>query len=300
MRVTPLGIAALILLSVPASRGAGAEDSPRRAPAPARSPTPTASRTPPVAAPDSVPPSVDLDTLLKHLGERAQAYETIALRFVCIETIHSGDNPRDEKRYDYMYVQAEEQRYRPYRQIHTGRLSKTIAEANIDFDFPDAYSWTLMFVPDRQHLFRFKQAGQEWFSLRQSYILEFAAPLPYTSGKTIYEWSGRVWVDAENYNLLKVEAEPGNQADRLKEELKSYRQSPRFLIYPMGRRPQGFRYTITFLNDLHELSLPDQVDVLRFTLDLQGQQEWESQTVLRYSGYQFFGVDVKDLFQVRK
>ena len=68
----------------------------------------------------------------------------------------------------------------------------------------------------------------------------------------------------------------------------------------MGRRPHGFRYNITFLNDLHELSLPDQVDVLRFTLDLQGQQEWESQTVLRYSGYQFFGVDVKDLFQVRK
>ena len=199
-----------------------------------------------------------------------------------------------------MYVQAEEQRYRPYRQIHTGRLARTVAEANVDFDFPDAYSWTLMFVPDRQHLFRFKYDGEEWFSLRQSYVLEFTAPLPFTAGRTIYEWSGRVWVDAENYNILKVESEPGNQSDRLKEELKAYRQAPRFLIYPMGKRPRGYRYNITFLNELHDLSLPDQVEVRSFTLDLQAEEEWESQTILRYSGYQSFGVDVKDLFQATK
>ena len=124
--------------------------------------------------------------------------------------------------------------------------------------------------------------------------------MPFTSGKTIYEWGGRIWVDAENSNILKVEAEPGNQADRLKEELKAYRQGPRFLIYPMGRKPHGSRYNITFLNELHEISLPDQVEVRRFTLNLQGDEEWESQTILRYSGYQFFGVDVKDLFQPRK
>jgi uncharacterized protein involved in tolerance to divalent cations len=250
--------------------------------------------------PDSVPATVDLDDFLKHLGETARAYETIALRFVCIESIRSSDEPRSEKRYDYMYVQAEEQRYRPYRQIHTGRLGKTIAEANVDFGFPDAYSWTLIFAPERQHLFRFRYAREEWFSLRQSYILEFTAPLPFTAGRTIYEWSGKVWVDAENYNILKVESEPGNQADRLKEELKAYRQAPRFLIYPIGKRPHGFRYNITFLNELHEISLPDQVEVRSFTLNLQGEEEWESQTILRYSGYQFFGVDVKDLFQVRK
>jgi len=253
-----------------------------------------------MSVPEQVPATVDLDDLLRRLGERAHAYEAIALRFVCIESIRTTEEPRSERRYDYMYVQAEEQRYRPYRQIHTGRLGKTVAEASLDFDFPDAYSWTLMFAPDRQHLFRFKYAGEEWFSLRQSYILAFTAPLPFTSGKTIYEWSGRIWVDAENSNILKVEAEPGNQTDRLKEELKAYRQSPRFLIYPMGRKPHALRYNITFLNELHEISLPDQVEVRRFTLDLQGDEEWESQTLLRYSGYQFFGVDVKDLFQPHK
>ena len=157
-----------------------------------------------------------------------------------------------------------------------------------------------MFVPDRQHLFHFKYKAQEWFSLRQSYILEFLAPLPFTSGRTIYEWSGKVWVDAENYNILKVEAEPGNQAERLKEELRAYRQAPRFLIYPMGKKPHAYRYNITFLNELQDLSLPDEVEVRSFTLDLQAEEEWESQTILRYSGYQFFGVDVKDLFQGRK
>ena len=297
-RLVSLVLILALLLAAPLRPRA--EETGRRGAAPARSPTPAPTRTPPISAPETVPSSVDLDVLLKHLGERARAYETIALRFVCIESIRSADNPRDEKRYDYMYVQAEEQRYRPYRQIHTGRLGKTIAEANVDFAFPDAYSWTLIFVPDRQHLFHFKYDAQEWFSLRQSYILEFLAPLPFTSGRTIYEWSGKVWVDAENFNILKVEAEPGNQEERLKTELKAYRQAPRFLIYPMGKRPHGYRYNVTFLNELQDISLPDEVEVRSFTLDLQAEEEWESQTILRYSGYQLFGVDVKDLFQGRK
>jgi uncharacterized protein involved in tolerance to divalent cations len=290
----------IVVLSVSGVTGARDAAVQGRAPAPARTPFPAPARTPPSTIPDQVPSTVDLDDLLKRIGERARAYEAIALRFVCIESIRSSEEPRNERHFDYMYVQAEEQRYRPYRQIHTGRLGKTVAEANVDFDFPDAYSWTLMFAPDHQNLFRFKYAGEEWFSLRQSYILAFTAPLPFTAGRTIYEWSGKVWVDAENQNILKVEAEPGNQPDRLKEELKNYRQAPRFLIYPMGKRPHGYRYNITFLNELHEISLPDQVEVRSFTLDLQGDEEWESQTILRYSGYQFFGVDVKDLFQVRK
>jgi hypothetical protein len=262
--------------------------------------TPAPTRTPPTSIPEPVPATIDLDELLRRLGDRSRAYEAIALRFVCIESVRATDEPRKLKRYDYMYVEAQEQRYRPYRQIHTGKLGKTVAEANIDFDFPDAYSWTLMFTPDRQHLFRFKYAGEEWFSLRQAYIISFTAPLPFTAGRTIYEWSGKIWVDAENFNILKVEAEPGNQADRIKEELKAYRQAPRFLIYPMGKRPHGMRYNITFLNELQEISLPDQVDVRWFTLDLQGDEEWESQTILMYSAYQLFGVDVKDLFQSHK
>jgi uncharacterized protein involved in tolerance to divalent cations len=269
-------------------------------PPPAHTPTPA--KTPPAAPSPSPTPEAgtagtyDLDALLKSLGQRAHAYETVALRFVCIETLKTSDDPKNERRFDYMYVEAQEQRYRPFRQAHTGRLGKTVPETSINFAFPDAYSWTLMFAPDRQRLFRFKSAGQEWFSLRQAYIVEFTAPLPFTTGTTIYQWSGKIWVDTENYNILKVEAEPANQTDHLKDQLKSYRQAPRFLVFPMGKRPQGSRYNITFLNELHTLSLPDELEFRTFSLDLQGQEEWESQTVLRYSGYQFFGVDVKDLF----
>ncbi len=293
-------VLAVSFLSIGVHRAAA----PSPVPAPQRSPAPAPSKTPaPAPAPtpevqQTAAAPVDLDDLFKHLGERAHAYETIALRFVCIESVRTSDEPRKERHYDYMYVQEEEQRYKPYRQAHTGRLGKTVAETAVEFDFPDAYSWTLMFVPDRQKLFHFRYSGQEWFSLRQSHILEFSAPLPFTSGKTIYEWSGKVWVDAENYNILKVEAEPGNQLDRLKEQLDLYRKSPRFLIYAMGSKPHGFRYNITFLNELHELSLPDYLEFRSFTLDLQGDEEWESQTILRYSGYQFFGVDVRELFHV--
>lgn len=240
--------------------------------------------------------SVNLEALLRFLGEKALVYRDVALQFICIESIRNSDKPRDRQRFDYMYVEAQEQRYKPYRQKHTGRLGRRPQEAMIDFNFPDSYSWTLMFDPDRQRLFKFRYAGQEWFSLRLAHILEFTAPLPFITGKTIYEWSGRVWIDAENFNFLKVEALPGNQEERLKGELRAYRQAPRFLIYPLARRPTGSSYSITFLNEFQKLSLPDLAEVRQFTINLEGREEWGSTLSLRYSGYQFFGVEVKDRF----
>lgn len=238
----------------------------------------------------------ELAELLRLLGEKALVYREVALQFVCIESIRDSDNPRDQKRFDYMYVEAQEQRYKPYRQKHTGRPGRRLQEAKVDLSFPDSYSWTLMFAPQRQHLFEFRYVGQEWYSLRLAHILEFTAPLPFTTGKTIYEWSGRVWIDAENLNFLKVEALPGNQEARLEGELRAYRQAPRFLIYPLAKRPTGSLYSITFLNEFQKLSLPDLTEVRRFTLGLDGREEWESTLSLRYSGYQFFGVEVKDRF----
>jgi hypothetical protein len=243
----------------------------------------------PVTAADETP---DLETLLNHLSNKAGAYDLVALRFVCIESARSSDKPDKMKRYDYMYVEAQEQRYRPYRQKHTGRPGRRVEEAEIEIGFPDSYSWTLMFHGDRQHLFHFKYVGQEWFSLRLAHIIEFSASLPFTDGSTIYQWSGRVWVDAENFNFLKVEAEPGNQTERLKQQLKAYRQSTRFLVFPLGRKPYGSKYEITFLNEYEKLSLPDQAEHYRFALNMDGDEELLERQVLRYTGYQFFDVDV--------
>jgi uncharacterized protein involved in tolerance to divalent cations len=300
--VKPRGRLLLVLTGMACVAWAGASiPVARGVPTPAHTPSPGKF---PAAAPAPSPTpatgsasSFDLDALLKDLGQRAHAYETVALRFVCIETLKTTDDPKNERRFDYMYVEAQEQRYRPFRQAHTGRLGKTVPETDINFAFPDAFSWTLMFAPDRQKLFHFRYAGQEWFSLRQAHIIEFTAPLPFTTGTTIYQWSGKIWVDMENSNILKVEAEPGNQTERLKDQLKEYRQAPRFLVFPMGKKPHGSSYNITFLNELHSLSLPDQLEFKTFTLNLQGQEEWDSLTVLRYNGYQFFGVDVRELFQ---
>ena len=234
----------------------------------------------------------DLEILLNHLSDKAKAYDLVALRFVAIESARSSNRPDKVKRYDYMYVEAEEQRYRPYRQKHIGKPGRTSPEAALEIGFPDSYSWTLMFHADRQHLFRFEYVGQEWYSLRLAYILEFSASLPFTDGGTIYQWSGRVWVDAENFNFLKVEAEPGNQTERLKQQLSAFRQGTRFLSFPIGKRPAGSKYSITFLSEYNKLSLPDYVEHYLFTLNLEGNEELQERQVLRYSGYQFFDVDV--------
>ena len=195
-----------------------------------------------------------------------------------------------------MYVETEEQRYKPYRQQHSETPNRSSQEIGVPTNFPDAYSWTLMFRPGRQHLFHFKYVGQEWYSLRKAHVIQFKAPLPYTSGQTIYEWSGRAWIDAENYNFLKIEAEPADQEDRLKQLLKEYRQAPRFLIFPMGHRPSGAHYEITFLNQYQRLSLPDLAEYRQFALDLEGTSEMTLVETQRYQQYQFFGVQLQDRF----
>jgi hypothetical protein len=244
------------------------------------------------------PEDFDLDALLASLAEKSKVYESVALRFVCLEQSHSSEDRGDGRRYDYMYVEAEAQRYRPYRQKHSENNNATPStqEVDVDTEFPDSYSWTLMFVPNRQHLFKFKYEGDEYYSLRRANVITFTAPLPYTTGRTIYEWSGKVWIDAENLNFLKVEAQPANQEDRLKETLKAYRQSTRFLNMNLGHRPVGARYEITFLNDYQKLSLPDQAEFRRFVLDLDGDAELTGFQTQKYSNYQFFGVQVNDKF----
>jgi hypothetical protein len=241
-------------------------------------------------------PPVDLDPLLSQLGDKARAYELVALRFVCIESSRSSNDRGKTRLHDYMYVEAEEQRYRPYRQKHAGRPGRRVSEADLEIGFPDSFSWTLMFSRSRQHLLRFSYAGQEWFSLRLAHILEFEPSLPYSDGKTIYQWGGKVWVDAENHNFLKVEAVPGNQEARLKQQLSAYRQAPRFLGFPMLRKPFAASYTITFLSEYKNLSFPDQADYRKFTVGLDGHQELAGFQALRYAGYQFFDVDVLDAF----
>src|SRR4029077_12696267 len=73
---------------------------------------------PPLKGSES-PENFDLDALLLQLAEKSKVYESVALRFVCLEATHSSEDHGDGRRYDYMYVEAEAQRYRPYRQKHS-------------------------------------------------------------------------------------------------------------------------------------------------------------------------------------
>src|SRR5215831_8356691 len=70
----------------------------------------------------------EFKTLLSSLGEKAATYESIALRFVCVEQSHTSEERGEGKRYDYMYVEAEAQRYRPYRQKHSEKENASSQE----------------------------------------------------------------------------------------------------------------------------------------------------------------------------
>src|SRR5262245_6936065 len=165
------------LLAVPSARARHplpiSTTPPPQAPRQGVDPRPPRSAKP--ADPDDETGVPSIEELLAALAEKAKVYQSIALRFICVENNHSSEDPNDDETYDYMYVEAEAQRYRPYRQRHSENENKTRSEVEVESNFPDSYSWTLIFLPERQHLFKFENLGDEWYSLRKAHVIGFTA-----------------------------------------------------------------------------------------------------------------------------
>jgi hypothetical protein len=237
--------------------------------------------------------------IMKLVNTRAQLYEKAALGFSCEETViqgkfssGKGENKKEQKdRYDYLYEGSAESGYREVRMLPSKNGDPADSkEVDPDLDVPGAYDWALLFTKHHEPFFRFEAAGSERVGFQPTSIIAFRGAKTFEHGKSIQEWSGRVWVNNESGNFVKVEAAPNGQEERLAQRTDEWRKSMRIIGISTKRQPRGFHYRLEFTVDKFGLSFPGEAETRRFALDMMGEEELKERTVQRFRSYVFFNV----------
>jgi hypothetical protein len=243
--------------------------------------------------------------VMKLVNARAQLYEKAALGFSCEETViqgkfssGTGENKREQKnRYDYLYEGSPESGYREVRMLPSKNGDPADSkEVDPGLDVPGAYDWALLFTKQHQPYFRFELAGAERVGFQSTAILAFRGAKSFEHGKTIQEWSGRVWVNNESGNFVKVEADPNGQEERLAQRTDEWRKALRIVGISTKRQPRGFHYRLEFTIDKFGLSFPGEAETRRFALDMMGTEELKERTAQRFRNYVFFNVNSAEDF----
>lgn len=279
---------------------------------------------------------LELEEVLGRLSRLARLYRDEALSFACRETITDtwyGANDRVRRHrsweLDYIYVyndptavgaEAEESGLVDYRtrpgedELGTGE-PVDIADLGLSSYLERAYSWALLFQRARQHVFEYRIVGPDEALDREAIVVEFEPIPPYR--RAINEWFGKIWVDRETFQPLRVEAmrsEDVNEAAAAREaeerqaiEKEAYRVLR--VTTEFGVEKNGMRFPSEIVLEGSELRpksntgglLAFSWDVVR-TGNLQERKVFEARQ--KYSDYRFFSVrteaEVRDMVLGRR
>jgi len=252
-----------------------------------------------------VPASFPLEPLLEQLSKRAALYEKAALGFSCDETVlvgkfsrSSGENKKEEKtRYNYLYEGSPDSGYEEIRLLQDRNDSpRQTRIVDPDFPVPGAYDWALLFTDRHRPYFHFEAAGEEWVAFHPARILAFSGTAPWERGKKIEEWSGKVWVDRETGNFVKIVAAPNNQDEMLPLRVAEWLKKTRLGGIPLKKQPRGYRYRLSFTVEKFGLTFPGEAETRLFVLTQQGEEEIRQRIAQKFRGYVFFNVHSEEEF----
>ena len=158
-----------------------------------------------------------LQRLLARLDRIASLYRDNALKFSCIEkvTYSSLSVPARTHKLEYIYEYKDGNLtdYRtPYRRRHPGGEVPRRVELS-DYEIPyylnRAYSWVFTFERNRWSLYHYRIVGEERVLGHDAVQIRFDPRPPVL--QEVNDWYGRVWVDKETSQLLRVEALKADQ-----------------------------------------------------------------------------------------
>ncbi len=253
----------------------------------------------------SDPASFPLQPVLEQLSKRAVLYEKAALGFSCDETVlagkfspRSGENRREEKsRYNYLYEGSPESGFEEIRILQDRNDSPREPRiADPDLPVPGAYDWALLFTDRHRPLFRFEPAGEEWVAFHATRILAFSGAARWDRGKKIEEWSGKVWVDRETGNFVKIVAAPNNQDEMLPLRVSEWLKGIRLGGVPLKKQPRGYRYRLSFTVEKFGLTFPGEAETRLFVLTQEGEEELRQRIAQKFRNYVFFNVHSEEEF----
>jgi hypothetical protein len=269
---------------------------------------------------------VSIDVLLERMARVAELYNDNALRFSCDEEITytlfgvSG-RVQDRRKYSlqYMYTyelspdgttDAEGQRrgrladYRTIRDEDAPEDSYREIELD-ELALPNylkqAYSWAFIFEEARQSRYLFEVIGEESVHGVDAFIVKFDPIPPYV--RRVNDWFGRVWIDKESSQILRVEAKSSDSLTEESEEEQDSEDSAdggmtfavTNVITEFAVEKNGMRFpSHAVLNATVSRRFGEGAHVVAALTGDVGEYETEVRTVFRvdqtYDGYRFFNV----------
>ena len=265
---------------------------------------------------ESLIPGVDPEEVVSRLARVAALYRDHALEFACEETItesyyrpsgtirnrtthdlhyiYTVEDPTDEmddlntptaaRLADYRTFRAEDGPPDPSQEVR-------LEELDLAGFLLRAYSWAFIFDPTLQPVYRYTIAEQTRAMGRPALVVAFEPTS--TPGISADRWIGKVWIDGETHQLLRVEAYRPADYRQLQEAERARRESD-------FRRERYFvKQVVTeFSVEKNGMRFPSKVTVVGREFYLDGRAfvgfRWRERTAFRveqaYSNYQFFRV----------
>jgi len=246
-----------------------------------------------------------LAPLLEQLSRRAVLYEKAAVGFSCDETVlvgkfssRTGENRKEEKtRYNYLYEGNPGTGYEEIRILQDRNdLPRDARIADPGLPVPRAYEWALLFTEHHRPYFRFESAGEEWVGFHATRVVAFQGAATWNRGRRIEEWSGKVWVDRETGNFVKILAAPNRQDELLPLRMTKWLKGIRLGGLPLKKQPRGYRYELLFTVQKFGLDFPGEAVTRLFVLTPQGEEDIRQRISQSFDNYVFFNVHSEEEF----
>ncbi len=245
-----------------------------------------------------------LAELMPQWAAAARRYETYALRFVCTEThrtidySRSAGEARSEKATPFGYLLTLDPKnasFEVIRQTLDEEKRPTGNERTLDLPCPEPYMWTFLFLPSLASSVRLHYLGREIQNYRLAHVVSFEGSAPRVDGRDLREWTGTVWIEENTGNIVRVEARPSFQNDRM---LALWREFQQAFGLPLGfktkARPHGYVLSVLFDAEKDGLLFPSRLDLTDFVWLATNREAMDTRLVLTYDDYRFFKTEAEE------
>ncbi len=193
----------------------------------------------------------------------AAVYADYARRFLCDEEAREADyddsgtaTKEKTRKYGYLLLRGSVgDPVREFRQNIT-KYGEYKGEVDDAEQFPPAYAWVFLFSEFFEPYFDFRLVDTRFEGFDLVHEIHFRGSLPYSDGKDIRQWEGKVLLDAFYLTPLELEAEPIGQKERLDGLFRLWSQSFNLLGFRTGQKPLGYNAHLEFGLKKGDLRLP--------------------------------------------
>jgi hypothetical protein len=233
--------------------------------------------------------------MIQELYQRAGIYEGYTKRFACNETArlarYSNGEVSSEKvrRYGYLLttlpsgfgVHEIRQEFAKDGSVRPGAIDD-------EDPFPAAYAWVFLFSRFNEPYFSFRLLADRFDGFDWVLEFEFRGSLPFTTGKDIRQWQGRVILDAVTKTPLEIIAEPVGQHERLEALYRKWSSSFNVLGLRTGPKPLGHQARVQFRHRREGLTFPTELRYDTFRAVAPQRVVKSRASIRKYDGYKIY------------